>query len=245
MLDTECVRPGPTFMSVAGAATIEIETGDERFNLLLRDKKSVATVTALRMTEITTPFPEWNMEEVWAEVLAGHVRAFPSGPRLAPAPKKIGGASVDILIGMRYLTLFPEYLFSLPCGLAVYRSRFDAPNGETTILGGPHRAWRDAELRSNSMGPSAFFTAEARAYSVENSTILHLYTGVNHDVEELGMEEMFEVGELDNFRSECLNNHCKKHNDELGWRVPVGWRSEDVDIEKIYSYFDDIIPSVF
>ena len=229
VLDTECVRPGPTFMSVAGAATIEIETGDERFSLLLRDKKSVATMTALRMPEITTPFPEWNLEEVWAEVLAAHGGAFPDGPPLAPAPKKIGGASVDVMIGMRYLTLFPEHLFSLPCGLAVYRSRFHASNGETTILGGPHRAWRDAELQSNSMGPRAFFTAEARAYFVENSTINHLYTGVNHDVKELSMEEMFEMEESVLFRSECFTNHCKKHNDEIGWKAPVGWRSEDME----------------
>ena len=57
VLETTCVRPGPTFMSVAGAATIKIETGDEKFTLMMSDRRNVATITALRMPEITTSFP--------------------------------------------------------------------------------------------------------------------------------------------------------------------------------------------
>ena len=84
ILDTECVCSDPTFMSVAGATTTEISTGDERFALQMNDKKSVATLTVLRMPEITIPFPTCSLEDVWAYILKEYGIACPS---LFPGPK--------------------------------------------------------------------------------------------------------------------------------------------------------------
>ena len=232
VLDTECVRPGPTFMSVAGAATIEIATGDERFTLLMSDKKSVATLTALRMPEITTPFPTWNLEEVWADVLKEYSGANPSAPPLPPAPRQIGGVPVDIMLGIRYLTHFPELVFNLPCGLGVYRSKFHAPNGETTILGGPHKAWRIADLRSNTMGQRSFLSAEARAYVVETSTLSHVYNFVTSAVEVVEEPELQWMEEVAKPKPVCKHCHCDKHQEEVGWILPVGWGNQEH--EKLY-----------
>ena len=223
VLDTECVRPGPTLMSVAGAATIELETGDEQFTLLMSDRKSMATITALRMPEITTPFPTWDLEEAWNDVLKAYSSSCPTGPSLPPAPRRIGGAPVDIMLGIRYLIHYPELLFSLPCGLGVYKSKFHAPNGEITVLGGPHRAWRMAETRSNIMGLRSFLTAEARAYFFETSTISHLYNQANTIEEDSDEFDMFEIGESFEVKSECSYIHCSNHSGEDGWIASTSW----------------------
>ena len=232
VLDTECVRPGPTFMSVAGATTIEIETGDERFTLLMSDKKTVATLTALRMPEITTPFPTWNLEDVWADVLAEYAGAYPSAEPLAPAPRQIGGVPVDIMLGIRYLAHFPKLLFSLPCGLGVFRSQFHAPNGETTILGGPHKAWKVVDLRSNTMGPRSFLSAEARAYFVETSSLHHVYNLVNNNPVESVLEGIPRTRDSVECRPVCTHQHCAKHQNEVGWVAPVEWK--EIEYESLY-----------
>ena len=66
-------------------------------------------------------------------------------------------------------------MFTLPCGLGVYRSKISAPNDELSVLGGPHHAWADAGERSNNLGPRSFLTAEARAYFVQASAMKHVY----------------------------------------------------------------------
>ena len=114
VLDTVCVRSGPTSMCVAGAATIEIETGDEQFTLLMSDRKNLATITALRMPEITTPLPVWEMKEVWDEIKSTYQRDCPTKPPLPPAPRRIGGSPVDIMLGIRYLVHYPV-LILLKC----------------------------------------------------------------------------------------------------------------------------------
>jgi len=68
LLDSICVRPGPTTMNVAGGKTFEIEGGDEEFLLDLVANKTKATVTALRMSHITTKFPVWNISQAWSEI---------------------------------------------------------------------------------------------------------------------------------------------------------------------------------
>ena len=225
VLDTVCVRPGPTSMCVAGASTIEIETGDEQFTLMMSDRKNVATITALRMPEITTPFPVWEMKEVWDELKSTYLRDFPNNPPLPPAPRRIGGSPVDIMLGIRYLVHYPVLIFSLPCGLSVFNSKFSAPNGETAILGGTHRVWREAGDRANSLGARTFFTAEARAYFMEVSTLNHVFTQpcvLEDDEYEEDVREL-ELGELERNSDLCENKHCSKHSEDRGWVIPLGW----------------------
>ena len=195
-LDARCERPGPTYLAVAGGGVIRIDGGDEKFKLELDDRKhhnipddfpwaKKATFTALKMTNITTPFPTWELTEAWSEVALYH-KTKNLKCELPFAPKSVGGCTVDILIGIQYKPYHPTELFSLPCGLAVYRSKLKCSDGNQAVLGGPHPAWRKAYEGSMHLGPTIFFTAEARAWYFQERVL--------HDVMTL---ESFEKTEVD------------------------------------------------
>lgn len=219
MIETENVRPGPTYMSVAGAETIRLETGDERFWLVLADGATKATLTGLEMPNITTPFPTWDLQEAWEEVRLGYTAEKPDGEPLPTVSTTIGGSAVDIMIGIRYHTYFPTLIYTLPCGLGVYKSKFDSDNGNLGILGGPHKTWRNARQTSHFLGPRAYFTAEARAYFIQGF-ILRKSIGIVSSQDE---EQTLISDETREEREKCIFSHCSKHETESGWMVPSSW----------------------
>ena len=79
------------------------------------------------------------------------------------------------MIGIRYSMYWPVLMHMLPGGLGVYKSQFSAPNGEISILGGPHKAWRKATEAANLLGPRAYLTLEARAHFSQARDLRHLY----------------------------------------------------------------------
>lgn len=91
ILDTECLRPGPTNISVAGGETIRIPGGDEIFTLPLCDGKTRATIAALNMPKVTTPFPQWELGRVVEEVEKEYKLKHPDGDKLPTFPPIIGG----------------------------------------------------------------------------------------------------------------------------------------------------------
>ena len=163
LLNSNCVRPGPTTMNVAGGKTIQLEGGDEQFLLDLVIPNTKATITGLRMPHVTTPFPCWNISKAWDTINLEYKSVLPAGDPLPPAPDQIGGVEVEIMIGIRYQKYFPDLICTLPCGLGIFKSRIKAPRGELTILGGPHRAWRTATDLISFLGATSFFTAEVKA----------------------------------------------------------------------------------
>lgn len=220
ILETETVRPGPTFMSVAGAETIRLETGDERFWLTMEDKKTKATITGLHMPNITTPFPMWDLQEAWDDVQVNYRHEYPNGEPLPEVDKTIGGCAVDLMLGIRYNVYFPTLLFSLPCGLGIYKSKFSAARNHLGILGGPHRAWRNAHNSAHVMGPRVYFTAEMRAYYITGLTLKHTLQDTVQTEPELFFSEPTEEEFSDD---ECNQQHCNKHSVEGGWMVPLSW----------------------
>ena len=165
-LDCINVKPGPTLLSVAGGESIFIEGGDERFALDLENDKS-ATFTALKMNSVTTPFPVWNTCDVWPEIKKCHGEKYSHIP-LPSQPEMFGGKPVDILLGIKYLKYYPKLLFSLECGLSVYRSQLKCANSHQLVLGGPHTAWKNALEQNNVSSMMFFLSKEARTLHIEN-----------------------------------------------------------------------------
>ena len=219
ILETEVVRPGPTYMSVAGAETIVLETGDERFWLVMEDGKTKATLTGLRMPNITTPFPTWNLQEAWNDIQAGYLRENPKGKPLPTVNKAIGGCSVDVMVGIRYNIYFPTLIHQLPCGLGIYRSKFAADGNRQGILGGTHRVWREVGEKAHLMGPRSYFTAEARAYYVEGRTLRSSLGTLRSD--EPAVPVTAELTEPPG--EKCWFVHCTKHSIDSGWMIPSTW----------------------
>lgn len=167
VLDTVCVRKGPTVLDVAGGKCVEIPYGDERFTLELSTNRQLATITALRMPRITSPFPLVQLQEAWDDLAA----AAGGSHRLPTVDSTIGGVAVDVIIGIRYLKYYPTLVFSLPSGLAIYRAKFKSYSGHQAVLGGPHAAWSMAAAAAGHMNPRAYLTSEARAWCVQESWV--------------------------------------------------------------------------
>ena len=229
LLNSNCVRPGPTTMNVAGGKTIQLEGGDEQFLLDLVIPNTKATITGLRMPHVTTPFPCWNISKAWDTINLEYKSVLPAGDPLPPAPDQIGGVEVEIMIGIRYQKYFPDLICTLPCGLGIFKSRIKAPRGELTILGGPHRAWRTATDLISFLGATSFFTAEVKALRNEISTLQHVYHPVEQVPDELNLDVVLEdLLEPDHDHVEiCSNLHCDKHGDLDDWVIPKDWNIDN------------------
>ena len=186
LLETTSVRPGPTVLDVAGGKRIEIPYGDEQFALPLDGDQRLAMVTALRMPQITSVFPLVKLQEAWDE-LAAEAASQQIG-RLPTVDDTIGGKAVDLIIGIKYLKYYPEYVFSLPSGLAIYKAKFKSFSGHQAVLGGPHAAWEEAAAAVGHMNPRAYLTSEARAWCVQQSWVRMNQTKLSRLEEEDGSE---------------------------------------------------------
>ena len=184
VMKSTCVRPGPTVMNVAGGGTVEIKHGHEQFAVPLVEKQKMFLCTGLRMDEITSAFPTWNVDEAWVDIYNEFTRSFP-GCTLPNRPGKMGGKAVDLLLGIRYVKYFPTLLFTLPSGLAIFESKIAAPNGETLVLAGPHESWNYASSQSSLHSAHIFFSNEMRAYYFHSQVLTTPISLPSPELEEL------------------------------------------------------------
>ena len=178
-LETEVIRPGPTQMGVAGGRTILIEGGDVRFGLETPKTNHIVSITGLVMPTITTPFPVYPLSEAYEDLKKSYSVDHPQSKSFPTVPNNIGGSSVGIMMGIRYVRYFPKLLYSLNCGLGIYEAQFRTPDGNLGILGGPHKSWREV-YSSQVMSPVIFLTNEMKAYRQEGITMRHLYKDIQH-----------------------------------------------------------------
>ena len=228
LLDTETMRPGPTFLSVAGGETIKLEHGDERFWLELEGVKAKATVTGTRMPHITTPFPLLDLNDAWEELNQEYLKVRPKGDPLPKVDKSIGGVEVDIMLGIRYNKYFPTLLFSLPSGLGIYKSQFVSARDCLGILGGPHRAWRKATDSAHHLGPRAYITQEMRAYYIQSNCLSNTPSIVSTpEDDEVYLEEDVLQDYEETSLKRCEYSHCNKHSEETSWIIPLTWNLDN------------------
>ena len=162
-------RPGPTLMNVAGGKVVHLPYGSDKFTLPVDDSSMSATIIAAKMDTLTAPFPRWELNEPYNDLVAHY-----KGHELLPTvPDVIGGGQVDIILGIKYNYLFPMRICSLPCGLSLYRSPLKGVNGHTGVLGGPHKAWAKAAETVNFVGAALFFTHELSAYRYTTESLFN------------------------------------------------------------------------
>ena len=220
ILDSVEVREGPSSLHVAGGKSIKIDGGDESFQLSLHDSDLKATITGLRLEAVTTRFPVWHISKAWKDITSELSTAFPGHAPLPAAPDMIGGAPVDLMLGIRYIRYFPQLMFMLPSGLGVYKSQLAAKNDEVCILGGPHPSWERCKESSNFAGAHSFFTAELRAYYFSCSTLKYVDSPIQHLPVE-GDKGLDLVGYVDaESQGEDLNNSFLSSTNDTG-HTPV------------------------
>ena len=222
-LESRLIRPGPTLLGVAGGKTIVIDRGDEQFCLPLANKKQAATITGLRMPEVTTPFPKWDISKAWDEIHAEFQLHFPGKSEALPThPDSVGGTDVDLMIGIRYARHFPVLLYTLPSGLQLNKAVIAAADGHQLVLGGPHGAWCTAMSNINVMGARAYFSAEARAFSCQNRALYPIA-----GLEDFALQEPA-VTAPDDVTDVCVFRHCDAHAEENDWIYPPSWKVDYV-----------------
>ena len=238
VLECETVREGPTLLNVASGRTLEIKHGDERFSLELTEPNRRATITALRMDDVTNSFPNWETQEAFEEISRGYEEENPEGEPLPQVDRAVGGSPVDIMIGIRYNQYFPQLRFMLPSGLAIYEARFKSASGNQGVLGGSHASWKNASDRSLYMGPRAYFTSEYRAYNSMNNVLT--FRESFSCPKPWQEERLVPDGRLPTYRAQetpdltetvadrlCPSKHCSRHSQEEGWLVPQTWELGD------------------
>ena len=252
LLDCRTVRPGPTYLNVAGGSAIKLEHGDEEFLLDLDgpDRKK-ALLTALRMDVVTDVFPLWPLQEAFDHLQAGYSHDHPEGEPLPLVDKEAGGQSVDLMIGIKYNRYFPKLMYMLPCGLGIYKAQLKTATGRQGVLGGPHASWRNAAKQSMFLNPQAYLTSECRAYQAHCRALDHRIRPISgilfdeddpleDDPEVLFAEAAISVphaADMSNLaaKSGCHRVHCSKHQASADWRIPSTW---DTDPE-VYTAMQD------
>ena len=95
------------------------------------------------MKSITSPFPEYNLDELNKEAIE-YADIHPA----SPMPLHIGGDSIKLLIGLKNSELEPTCVFNLPSGIGLYKSPFKDIFGSVYCFGGPHRIFSDVHKKT-------------------------------------------------------------------------------------------------
>ena len=161
--------PGPFDLNVAGGQVIKNKGGLDEFDLELVDGKGRVQMRGLVMDTVTNPFARYSLLEAYHDLCKEYGQG--EGAALPQVPDEVGGAKVELMVGIKYLAFFPELVFSLPSGLAIFETKFRTKCGRRGVLGGPHRSWSHATEQIEYMSAYAFLSAELRAYQVQASAL--------------------------------------------------------------------------
>ena len=139
------LRDGPIPMWVAGGHTVSATA--EWSSLLPLADGSHQIVRGLSTKHVTGNLGDVDMEPIIEEIreAARKSEALPGSDAALKiqSPKVISG-DIDMLIGSKYLSIYPEPVFSTTEGLTIYRSKFLTYNSEeTACVGGPSKAFAD------------------------------------------------------------------------------------------------------
>ena len=168
-LNSRNLVPGPTNLNVAGGQVVENRGGVDEFELELFGGEAKVQMRGLVMDTVTNPFAMYDLQEAYRDLCKAYGQG--EGAALPSVPATIGGSKVDVMVGIKYLAYYPELVFSLPSGLAIYESQLRSLCGNKGVIGGPHHSWRHAEERIEFMSSFAFLAAELRAYRAQANVL--------------------------------------------------------------------------
>ena len=145
------VRPGPfIIVGVGGQESISSE-GVFTICLPLVNGRN-ALLTGLCLTQITSEFPTYGLENVEKDIHEAFRKTGGSAYQLPRLPNFVGGET-DILLGSKFLKYFPKSVFQLESGLMISESKFISPDGSRGVVCGPH-----PEFTTSDSSQTAYFT---------------------------------------------------------------------------------------
>ena len=193
------LRDGPIKVGVASG--IIVNASAEWASLIPLADGSKQAVRGLTMPNVTQDMPEINMVEVFDAIKKTHkdVKKIQN----LNVPKRIGG-SVDMIIGIKYQTIYPQLIHQFPNGLAVYRSNLmPAIPGQSACIGGPVGALEglDDVFNGNPISYLVQLTQVMSDYKPRMEYFPDTLPGIEVDADIPGIEEFME-----NMKQEATNN---------------------------------------
>ena len=137
-LKGQLVARGPFQIGGVGGLTTVAE--EEWVVLLARTDNKKQLVQGLTVPQVTTDFPMIDLSSAVNALKSDD----PTNQTLqrCRVPPQAGG-TVDVLLGSKYLSIFPEPIHNLPNGLTIYRSRLASHQGQyDCCIGGPHSSFK-------------------------------------------------------------------------------------------------------
>ena len=126
---------GPIPLSVAGGNTTY--ASGEYASLLPLADGSYQCVRGLTLKQVTGTMPELNLVPVFEKLKASADCSDNERIQNLTIPKKLGG-NIQMLLGIKYNSIFPKTLHTFPSGLTVFESRLmPATSGALACIGGP------------------------------------------------------------------------------------------------------------
>ena len=199
-LKGQLVAKGP--FSIGGVGGITTTAEDEWVVLMPRSDGRKQLVQGLTVPKITSEFPLISLDAAVQALKDDDIsNEILQKCRVPP----LAGGSVDVLMGNKYNSIFPEPVHCLPNGLTIYKSRLASYQGRyDCCIGGPHSSFK--VLANLAGGPAQLlinFVDGLRAYrqgGLPKITSLCLTSeeemqATYFNTEEGDMEELREFGE--------------------------------------------------
>ena len=133
----QLVAKGP--FDIGGVGGLTARANDEWVVGVKRMDGRTQLVQGLTVETVTAEFPTLNLTAAVADV-----KAADSSNQLLQRCQvpQLAGGSVDMLLGSKYLSIFPKEVHSLPSGLTIYQSQLASHGGEfDSCIGGPHSSF--------------------------------------------------------------------------------------------------------
>ena len=133
----QLVAKGP--FNIGGVGGLCTTALDEWIVSVPRTDGDTQLIQGLTVPRVTSDFPLINLTAAVKEIKDDD----PENQALqnCSVPAEAGG-SVDMLIGIKYLSIFPKEVHTLPSGLTIYKSKLASHGGKfDSCIGGPHSSF--------------------------------------------------------------------------------------------------------
>ena len=135
---------GPVTLGGLGNAQITSSHGTYQVKLPLFNGND-AVLSGVCLDQITVEFPKYLLKgQVEADVRSGYI-SNGKDPKYLPKLPAFVRCHTDFMIRAKYLQYYPEKVFQLLSGLAIYKSWFKNADGTRGVIGSPHRVFTEIE----------------------------------------------------------------------------------------------------
>ena len=157
----QLVSSKPTALTVVGGDRVKTSFGSYRFNLGPGEGDVYHEIICAGMDSVTSGFMKYDIQEICEEYQKNSV----GEDKNLPLPKTVGGAQVQLLLGIKNTDLNPIFIKKLPSGIGVYLSPFKDIYGSRIIFAGPHKIFTEGNRGFHAEFSNAIFLLREQTIS--------------------------------------------------------------------------------